>query len=249
MSTTSTIPPAARELVQACEGLRLAGYLCPAGIPTIGWGHTGPEVRVGMTVTRTQAEAWLDLDLSGAAAAVDRLVTVPLTEGQRAALISFAFNLGQGALRTSTLLKKLNKGDAAGAADQFALWVKASVTRQGRTVKETLPGLVKRRRAEAALFRGEDWRAAFDDTGATTSAVEPAIKPLARSVTVQTGAGGLGLAGVVLAVQELRDTHDALKGAFDGLPAGNAGWLAAGVLALAVGVMLYRRWDDQRKAG
>ena len=150
---TDTIITAALSLVKQAEGLYLTAYRCPAGVPTIGWGHTA-GVRMGHRITEAQAEAFLAADLTGAAEDVDRLVKVPLTPNQRGALASFVFNLGPGALRTSTLLKLLNRGDYSGAAGQFGAWVKASVTdpRTGITAKVTLPGLVKRRAAERALF-------------------------------------------------------------------------------------------------
>jgi hypothetical protein len=85
-----------------------------------------------------------------------RLAKVPLDDGQFAALVSFAFNCGSGNLGGSTLLRQLNEGDYVGAADQFLRWNKAR--RNGALVE--LPGLTRRRRAERALFLGEDWRAA-----------------------------------------------------------------------------------------
>lgn len=126
----------------------LKAYRCPAGVLTIGFGHTGHDVREGLVCTTVQAHAWLLSDLEAAAVSVDKLITVPLSAHQRGALASFVFNLGPIALRESTLRKKLNAGDYAGAAAEFAKWVKATVN--GATV--TLPGLVKRRAAEAALF-------------------------------------------------------------------------------------------------
>jgi lysozyme len=126
----------------------LKAYRCPAGVWTIGFGHTGRDVKDGMTCTVAQAYAWLAADLDSAARAVDNLVTVPLSANQRGALASFVFNLGPNALRGSTLRRKLNAGDYAGAAAEFKKWVKATV--DGRVV--TLDGLVTRRAAEAALF-------------------------------------------------------------------------------------------------
>ncbi|WP_042445203.1 lysozyme [Azospirillum sp. B510] len=139
---------AAIELVKHFEGLSLDAYLCPAGIPTIGYGHTA-GVSLGQRITAEKAEALLADDLAAAAAAVDALVTVPLTGGQRGALASFVFNLGRGNFQSSTLLKRLNGGDPEGAAGEFGRWVNATV--QGRKTK--LPGLVKRREAETLLFR------------------------------------------------------------------------------------------------
>lgn len=150
--TTRPVCRAAVELVKHFEGLSLDAYLCPAGVPTIGYGHTD-GVRLGQTITEAQAEKLLQADLTEAAADVDRLVTVPLTDAQRGALASFVFNLGPGALASSTLLRLLNSGDTTGAAAQFTRWTKARV--KGELVD--LPGLVRRRAAEQALFQGMDW--------------------------------------------------------------------------------------------
>jgi len=146
------------DLVKHFEGLRLQAYLCPAGVPTIGYGHTA-GVALGQTITAAQAEQFLAQDLTAAAGQVDKLVTVALNPQQRGALASFVFNLGAGNLKSSTLLKLLNGGDYAGAAGEFGKWVKAA--------GKTLPGLVARRAAEAALFQGQS---NFLDAGAAATA-------------------------------------------------------------------------------
>ena len=134
-------------LVQEFEGCRLDAYRCPAGIPTIGYGATGPDIRMGMVWTQEQADARLVEDLARFADGVERLVEVDLSDNQFAAIVSFAFNVGLGALRDSTLLRKLNAGDYEGAADQFPRWARAG----GRL----MPGLSRRRLAERALFLDE----------------------------------------------------------------------------------------------
>ncbi|CAO3453830.1 Phage lysozyme R (EC 3.2.1.17) [Azospirillum argentinense] len=141
------IHPDALALVRHFEGLYLKAYLCPAGVPTIGYGHTA-GVKLGQTITSLQAEVYLRADMAEAAGDVDRLVKVPLTDRQRGALTSFVFNLGAGALQTSTLLRLLNERDYKGAAGQFGRWVFATVN--GKKVE--LEGLKKRRAAERALF-------------------------------------------------------------------------------------------------
>ncbi|MGZ3184404.1 MAG: lysozyme [Telluria sp.] len=139
--------PACRALVCASEQRHLTAYLCPAGVPTIGWGHT-KGVKLGETCSVQQADIWLSQDLEDAAASVASLVKVPLTQGQFDALCDFVFNLGTDRLRKSTLLQLLNGGRVFAAADQFRLWVHAKV--KGQDV--VLPGLVTRRAAEAAMF-------------------------------------------------------------------------------------------------
>lgn len=132
-----------RVLVRKFEGCRLQAYLCPAGIPTIGVGHT-KGVKIGDRCSQQQADLWLTQDLEDAAAVVATLVRVPLTQGQLDALTSFVFNLGVRRLAESTLLIMLNRGNYAAAADQFSRWVYAG--------GQKLKGLVDRRAAEAALF-------------------------------------------------------------------------------------------------
>ncbi|MGV3346257.1 lysozyme [Enterobacteriaceae bacterium LUAb1] len=130
-------------LIKQFEGCSLSSYLCPAGICTIGYGHTA-GVSDGEKITQCRADELLDGDLKVAEADVNRLVTVPLRQGQFDALCSFVFNLGAGDLAGSTLLKKLNSGDTAGASDEFCKWVHGG--------GKVLPGLVKRREAERELF-------------------------------------------------------------------------------------------------
>lgn len=137
------ISKAGLDLIKQFEGLYLHAYRCPAGVPTIGYGHTA-GVAMGQTITQQQADDYLRRDVRQFERAVSRLVRVPLTQGQFDALVSFTFNLGEGALAQSTLLRLLNAGDYASAAAQFDRWNKAG----GRV----LPGLVRRRAAERALF-------------------------------------------------------------------------------------------------
>ena len=137
----------ALEIIKKYEGLRLEAYLCPAGKPTIGWGHTH-GVKLGQKISVAQAEVFLDHDYQEARDVVTRLVRVPLNENQVGALVSFVFNLGAGNLSVSTLLKKINRQDFIGAAKEFDKWVYATVN----GVKQKLNGLIARRAAERALF-------------------------------------------------------------------------------------------------
>ena len=143
---------AAIDLIENAEGCYLTAYYCPAGVPTIGFGHTKgvtpADVAHQKTITRLEADALLAQDLAIVSDQVAHYVNVGLTDEQFGALVSFTFNLGVGNLSASTLLKRLNAGDYIGAAGEFDKWVKATV----KGVKQTLPGLVKRRAAEKVLF-------------------------------------------------------------------------------------------------
>lgn len=137
------ISQAGLDLIKRFEGLETKAYRCPAGILTIGYGHT-TGVKEGDTCTPEQAEVWLREDCQVAELTVSANVNVHLNQNQFDALVSFIFNLGSGNFVKSTLLKKLNTSDYRGAADELDRWVNAG----GRK----LPGLVKRRAAEKALF-------------------------------------------------------------------------------------------------
>lgn len=137
------------ELIRHFEGCRFDAYLCPAGVWTIGYGHTA-DVKEGDSIDQEAAEAFLIEDLETFEQAVTRLVEVPLTQQQFDALVSWTFNLGAGNLAESTLLKKLNNYQYAEVPEQMMRWVRAG--------GKVLDGLVRRRAAEAALFQSKDWR-------------------------------------------------------------------------------------------
>lgn len=131
------------DLIKSFEGCYLKAYKCPAGVWTIGYGHTG-GVKEGQTINHAQAVVMLQTDLTSYEMAVNTNVKVAINQNQFDALVSFAFNCGNNALRTSVLLKLLNQGDYIAAANQFDLWVNGG--------GKKLPGLVRRRAAEKALF-------------------------------------------------------------------------------------------------
>jgi len=134
--------------IKQWEGLKLTAYLCPAGLWTIGYGHTAsagdPKPKAGMTITRAQADALLKRDLGQYEQAVEKAVKVDLNDHQFAALVSFCYNVGIGAFQKSTLLKKLNKGDYDAVLSELKKWVKAG----GKRVE----GLANRRQVEVALW-------------------------------------------------------------------------------------------------
>lgn len=137
------ISQAGLDLIKEFEGFEPEAYLCPAGIWTIGYGHTG-DVSEGQTITEEEAEELLRQDVAFAEDAVTDYVEGDLTQGQFDALVCFVFNIGAGAFRDSTLLRLLNQGDNEGAAEQFLRWNKAG--------GKVLSGLTRRREAERELF-------------------------------------------------------------------------------------------------
>lgn len=137
------INAAGLKLIEDSEGLRLTSYNDGGNVPTIGWGHT-KGVEYGQTITRDQAVAFLEDDLKDAEAAVDKYVLVPLNENQRAALVSFTFNVGAGALEKSTLLSKLNAKYYTTVPDELLKW--------NHDNGKVVTGLTTRRREEGVLW-------------------------------------------------------------------------------------------------
>lgn len=148
MTMTKATSNAGLNLIKGFEGKRTKAYDDGVGVWTIGFGTikypNGVRVKKGDVCTDKQAEEYLRNDLAKFEAAINKLVKVPLTQNQFDALASFTYNLGETNLANSTLLKKLNKGDYQGTADQFLLWNKAK--------GKVLDGLTLRRKAERALF-------------------------------------------------------------------------------------------------
>lgn len=130
-------------LIRRFEGCRLMPYYCPAGVLTCGWGSTGPDVFPGKAWTQEYADRRMLLDAQKFARGT--LALCPgLIGGRLCALADFAYNLGLGRLKSSTLLRKAKAGDWNGVPAEFRKWVNGG----GRK----LPGLVARREAEIALL-------------------------------------------------------------------------------------------------
>jgi lysozyme len=130
-------------LIRRFEGCRLMPYYCPAGVLTCGWGSTGPDVVPGRAWTQEYADKRLALDAAKFARATRALC--PFLDGdQLCAIADFAYNLGTGRLKSSTLRRKLNAGDIEGAANELRKWVYGG--------GKKLPGLVLRREAERSLL-------------------------------------------------------------------------------------------------
>jgi len=133
------------DLIKRFEGFSSTVYICPAGYPTIGYGHLVRSGESYTEISETEAEELLRKDVESAERAVLRLVNVPLTDGQFDALVSFTFNLGSGAFQRSTLRRKVNRQAHAEVPDQLMRWVWA----RGRMLR----GLVIRRTSEASAYK------------------------------------------------------------------------------------------------
>jgi len=228
------------DLIKAFEGLHkiksdgsVRSYRDPAGRWTIGYGHTS-GVKSGMLITPEEAEDLLRTDVVEAEEAVERLVKVDLSQNQFDALVSFVFNLGQGNFRSSTLLRKLNRGDYDGAATEFVRWNKARVEGQLRP----LPGLTRRRTAEAALFKMDE---ELPSEGGEMMAHKPQqgdTKPLGKSRTLF----GLSLAGLSTTISEAADQIRPLANYADSMQ-----MLFVTITLIGIGIAAYARYDDYKE--
>lgn len=142
------IPREAVDLIKQFEGCRLKSYRCPAGIWTIGYGNTGPDVVEGLVWTQDQADTCLVARLDDFAHDVDIVLTRTATHGQFGAMVSLAYNIGIGNFRKSSVLREHNTGNERAAADAFLMWNKGG--------GQVLPGLVTRRASERAMYLGEE---------------------------------------------------------------------------------------------
>lgn len=199
------------------EGLRLKAYDDGTGTLTIGYGHTSasgmPMVHPGMTVTTAQAEDIFQHDLAVYEKNVERLVNVPLTDNQFAALVSFDFNTG--GLAQSTLLKKLNAGDYASVPHEMMKWVKGTDPKTKKKV--IIEGLVNRRAGEVGLW------ASGAEVASSNAEAEKVTPPVVTKETVTWGAGVLATMGTL----------------FDGN--GAVQWVLAGVIGVSftVGLIMF----------
>ena len=235
------------ELIKRFEGFRGAAYRCPAGVLTIGYGHTSaagaPAVSRGMKMTKAVAARVLSSDVEEFAIGVEKCLRRDLTENQFSALVSFAYNVGLGAFAKSSVLRAVNKGDDESVPRRLALWVKAS--------PRVLPGLQKRRAAEGHLylmpegaglmsaempsFSASDYEAMDEARGL----IEPLTgTPITQSTTaIGAVLGGIGGAfGYAQdALYQWRDVADYLP-----LPPRHVAWLTGLVLVGAATLWIIR---------
>lgn len=191
------IPWQAVQLISNAEGCRLRAYRCPAGVPTIGWGHTS-GVKLGDSCTQEQADQWLMADITASLAEVREACPGQATDNELGALVSFAFNCR--GWRNSTVVRAHNKGDRQSASRAFGLWNKARID----GVLTVLPGLTARRAAESALYLTPD-----DGWHQMPQAIEAESKltasPIARAGVGATAAGTIGV------LQEIGGGLDTVK--------------------------------------
>jgi lysozyme len=223
------------ELIKQFEGLKLTAYLCPANVWTIGYGHTA-GVKEGDVINKFEADMFLITDVRQFEEAVNRAVKVRLEQNEFDALVCFAFNVGAKAFRDSTLLKVLNEGRKNDVPAQLMRW-----TRGGGKV---LKGLERRRRAEAALWRGIDDKAVFEvDTREKPDKPLPR-KPITQSKTAIASLIGTA-SGTAAVVNEVADTARNAVDSFSVITA-SLPWFALGGLILAAGAFVI--WDRYQKA-
>jgi len=228
------------ELVKAFEGLHkvksdgsVRSYRCPAGRWTIGYGHTH-GVRSGETITPEEAEDLLRKDLQDCEAVVERMVKVDLTQNQFDALVSFVFNLGQGNFGSSTLLRTLNRGEYESAAEEFIRWNKARVDGE----LKALPGLTRRRTAEAALFEMDVELASEGGDLPAQKPEQAETKPLGKSRTLF----GLSMAGLSTGINEATAQLQALTAYSDTLQV-----VFVVLTLIGIGIAVYARVDDHKE--
>lgn len=258
-------------LIKTFEGEKLVAYLCPAGVWTIGVGHTSaaglPMVVKGMKITPQESDAIFQQDIDRFENQVESLLAkagVTVAPYEFDALVSLAFNIGIGAFRTSSVFTRLARGDRAGAAAAFLKWTKAKTTKrtpEGKFVTELveLPGLVRRRQAEKLLFEGEVQRALEKAMYAAGTAMPRKVArptPPKTMATSKTGnaAVATGSAGALVAVEAAREAVHQAQSARDsaqsagelfGVSGSTALILGAAVIIIAAAAFIW--WDRRRK--
>ena len=245
-------------LLKKFEGCKLTAYRCPAGICTIGYGHTAsagaPPVKDGMTITQQQADDILSRDLVKFETAVHNMVQQPLNQNQFDVLVDFAYNAGIGNLQSSTLLKKVNAAQFDAVPAELMKWTKGKIPGKGMQV---LPGLLRRRQAESAWWMAHE----IAPIGAVSLVSAPQDEPTedeheqrtepqsvpvpsmsdskqGNAALVTAGLGGLGVAKQVAAqAQDASDTADQ----FIGLLSNPNFLIMSAIIALAAAIWFFRK--------
>ncbi len=195
------------------KGDRVSGTL------TIGYGHTGPDVQPGMSISQERADALLEKDLRRFEAAVESKVKVSLNDNQFAALVSFALNVGTGNFGSSTLLKKLNKGQYDAVPAELMKWVHSKGKR--------MAGLVNRRSQESALWGSGSF--------VSSNTVPAAPKADAKGVATDIAAGGAGIGAAI--APELPKIVDSVQSQQDELNSGQ--WVRIAIAVVIIALTAY----------
>ena len=182
------------KLLTTFEGCELTAYDDGSGVWTMGYGHTGHDVYPGLTISQTQAEELLRIDLEKFESFVEDAVEAQLNDSQFSALVCFCFNVGSGGFGDSTLLRLLNEGNYQGAANQFPVWNKVN--------DQPWLGLTRRRLAERALFLGKPWQSflTYEGTGEEVT-----------GETIAEAPGTLKLTDPLMQGEDVRQVQEALK--------------------------------------
>ena len=261
MNEALRLSTAGQNLIKAFEsclrpigGGRITAYLDPVGVPTIGWGHTnhhGRRFKMGDIWSQAECDAEFRSDMVRFEKAVKSLVTVPLKQWQVDALVSFSFNVGEGALGKSTLLRKLNAADYGGAALEFQKWNKAG----GAVLK----GLTRRRASESLLFQNipdANYDGRPDKVRAPTPEEAPHIEKMPQEVDEPTEpktgvtetavvGGGLSITAIVtIVLDKLGDLSEGTLHALGQLASKPYFWIAIAALA-AFGFIYWKRQQSK----
>lgn len=224
--------------IKRWEGVRLKAYRCSANVLTIGVGHTAamgePYPVEGMKITEAEAEAILRRDLSSIERGVQQAVKVPLNQRQFDTLVSFVFNVGIGAFRKSTLLKRLNAKDYDAVPSELMKWTRAG----GRVVQ----GLVNRRKAEADMWRGAptDQTADGDMPQAVDAPRKMRQSKEGNAALLAGGAASITAANDVM--RQVQETGDNITSLLDLLK--NPNFIVLVVVIAAAGAIWF--WRKQR---
>ena len=244
--TMKTSPDGIRR-IHSSEGLRLTAYLCPAGIPSLGYGTTAgvTHADVGVrTITKAEAERLAGLDMAKIDAAINRLCTVQPTQAQHDALASLIYNIGIGAFEKSTVLKAHNRGDFAAAGRAFGLFNKA----RKNGVLVVMPGLTRRRASEAALYLS-DLPTATPYQAQALEAMPQAVQPESKMT-----ASPINRASVIAGVSAVAAGATEMTNAVNAIKAGAASlgdWFVPALMLAVLAACIFIVWQrlQQRRGG
>ena len=233
-------------LLKKFEGCKLKAYRCPANVCTIGYGHTSaagaPEVTEGLTITQARAEEVLKIDILKYERAVDELVKVELTQNQFDVLVDFAYNAGVGALKSSTLLKKVNAGKFDDVPAELMKWTKGG--------GKVLPGLVRRRQAAVVWWNTHQDHPDDDEDHRSEPDAPPPQRTMASSkqgnaALLTAGLGGVGVAKEIAAqAKDASDVADQFMGLL-----GNANFVIMVAIIGAGAAIWYWRKKNMEEHG